>query len=268
MKRLPGPPDLSAAEMGAAGKRTCRSQGEATGRMLRDVGFNVDLAPVLDVGRPGSAIDVGGTVVRRRPEARRALRGRVRRGARAQGRRADRQALPGTRRGGRQHRRRGAADRSGGSRAAAGRRGALPTLRRRRRGRPAGDGLERRLPGLLRAPGGADPRAGERGAARPARLRRRLDHRRARDREHRRVRRPDRGGRSAPRAPVPTCSCSRARTPPFRAGRSLRALLQATRIAAPVRDLGRAGARSAGSGRRLKTGRISCARAGRCRRRR
>ena len=60
VKRLPGPPALSAAEMGAAGRRTCRRQGEAAGRMLRRTGFNVDLAPVLDVGRPGSAIDTEG----------------------------------------------------------------------------------------------------------------------------------------------------------------------------------------------------------------
>jgi beta-N-acetylhexosaminidase len=60
VKRLPGPPDLSAAEMGAAGPDTCRDEGAATGRALRATGFNVDLAPVLDVGRPGSAIESEG----------------------------------------------------------------------------------------------------------------------------------------------------------------------------------------------------------------
>lgn len=57
VKRLPGPPSLSAEEMGAAGRRTCRRQGAKTGRMLRDTGVNVDLAPVLDVARPGSVMD-------------------------------------------------------------------------------------------------------------------------------------------------------------------------------------------------------------------
>jgi len=60
VKRLPGPPDLSAAEMGAAGPTACGEQGVATGRMLRETGFNVDLAPVLDIGRPGSAIESEG----------------------------------------------------------------------------------------------------------------------------------------------------------------------------------------------------------------
>jgi beta-N-acetylhexosaminidase len=57
VKRLPGPPSLSAEQMGSAGPRTCRRQGAATGRMLDHTGVNVDLAPVLDVARPGGAID-------------------------------------------------------------------------------------------------------------------------------------------------------------------------------------------------------------------
>jgi beta-N-acetylhexosaminidase len=56
VKRLPGPPTLSAEAMGAAGKSTCRRQGAATGRTLDRTGVNVNLAPVLDVARPGSAI--------------------------------------------------------------------------------------------------------------------------------------------------------------------------------------------------------------------
>jgi beta-N-acetylhexosaminidase len=56
VKRLPGPPRYSAEEMGALGPKTSRSQGKATARSLRRVGVNVDLAPVLDVARPGSAI--------------------------------------------------------------------------------------------------------------------------------------------------------------------------------------------------------------------
>lgn len=60
VKRLAGPPDLSAAEMGEAAAGVCREQGVATGRTLRKRGFNVDLAPVLDVGRSGSAIETEG----------------------------------------------------------------------------------------------------------------------------------------------------------------------------------------------------------------
>ena len=56
VKRLAGPPAASAAEMGRRGPRYCRRQGRATGRLLRRVGVNVDLAPVVDVARPGSAI--------------------------------------------------------------------------------------------------------------------------------------------------------------------------------------------------------------------
>ncbi len=56
VKRLPGPPNTSAEEMGRRGKRYSRRQGAKTARNLKDVGVNVNLAPVLDVGRPGSAI--------------------------------------------------------------------------------------------------------------------------------------------------------------------------------------------------------------------
>jgi beta-N-acetylhexosaminidase len=56
VKRLPGPPDLSAEQMGASGRATCRRQGAATGRLLRETAINVDLAPVLDLARPGGAI--------------------------------------------------------------------------------------------------------------------------------------------------------------------------------------------------------------------
>lgn len=57
VKRLPGPPSLSAEQMGARGRSTCRKQGATTGRMLARTGVNVDLAPVLDVARPGSVMD-------------------------------------------------------------------------------------------------------------------------------------------------------------------------------------------------------------------
>jgi beta-N-acetylhexosaminidase len=56
VKRLPGPPSMSAEGMARAGTGACRRQGAATGRSLDGVGVNVDLAPVLDVARRGSAI--------------------------------------------------------------------------------------------------------------------------------------------------------------------------------------------------------------------
>jgi beta-N-acetylhexosaminidase len=56
VKRVDGPPDASAAAMGAAGPAAARRQGRATGADLESLGVNVDLAPVLDVGRPGGVI--------------------------------------------------------------------------------------------------------------------------------------------------------------------------------------------------------------------
>lgn len=52
VKRIPGAPTQSAARMGAS----AASQGTATAKLLRRAGVNVDLAPVVDVARPGSAI--------------------------------------------------------------------------------------------------------------------------------------------------------------------------------------------------------------------
>ena len=57
VRRLPGPPEPSAEQMGQAGQAACRRQGAATGELLRGTGINVDLAPVLDVARPGSVMD-------------------------------------------------------------------------------------------------------------------------------------------------------------------------------------------------------------------
>lgn len=56
VKRLSGPPTASALQMGQRGRRFSRHQGASTARNLRRAGVNVDLAPVLDVGRRGSAI--------------------------------------------------------------------------------------------------------------------------------------------------------------------------------------------------------------------
>jgi len=58
VKRLSGAPALSAAGMGARNSATyARHQGAATARNLRGVGVNVNLAPVLDVARPGAIME-------------------------------------------------------------------------------------------------------------------------------------------------------------------------------------------------------------------
>jgi beta-N-acetylhexosaminidase len=54
VKRIDGAPTASAAQMGARGAGFSSAQGTRTAANLRDVGVNVDLAPVLDVARPGS----------------------------------------------------------------------------------------------------------------------------------------------------------------------------------------------------------------------
>lgn len=56
VKRVGGAPTASAAEMGARGGAFSREQGRRTAANLRDLGVNVDLAPVLDVARPGGTI--------------------------------------------------------------------------------------------------------------------------------------------------------------------------------------------------------------------
>jgi beta-N-acetylhexosaminidase len=56
VKRISGDPTLSAARMGARGGAFSRGEGGRTAANLRDVGVNVDLAPVLDVARPGGDI--------------------------------------------------------------------------------------------------------------------------------------------------------------------------------------------------------------------
>jgi beta-N-acetylhexosaminidase len=56
VKRMDGAPAASAVRMGAAGAAFSHSQGRATATNLRGAGVNVDLAPVLDVARPGGTI--------------------------------------------------------------------------------------------------------------------------------------------------------------------------------------------------------------------
>jgi beta-N-acetylhexosaminidase len=54
VKRIDGAPTASAEQIGARGAAFAAEQGTRTAANLRDVGVNVDLAPVLDVARPGS----------------------------------------------------------------------------------------------------------------------------------------------------------------------------------------------------------------------
>jgi len=56
VKRLSGAPTASAERMGQRGTAFSRDQGARTARNLANVGINVNLAPVLDVGRPGGVI--------------------------------------------------------------------------------------------------------------------------------------------------------------------------------------------------------------------
>lgn len=56
VKRLSGAPTASAATMGARGGAFSAEQGRRTAANLREIAVNVDLAPVLDVGRAGGVI--------------------------------------------------------------------------------------------------------------------------------------------------------------------------------------------------------------------
>ena len=111
VKRVGGAPSASAREMGERGPAFSREQGRRTALNLRNVGVNVDLAPVLDVARPGrrrSPKPNAPSARRRRRSRRPRSRSRSARGRR---RRRHRQALPGLRLGPRKHRLRGAAAR-------------------------------------------------------------------------------------------------------------------------------------------------------------
>ena len=58
VRRIPGAPRRSAAAIGATGRvRVARRAGRAAGLNLRAARVNVDLAPVTDVARPGSAME-------------------------------------------------------------------------------------------------------------------------------------------------------------------------------------------------------------------
>jgi beta-N-acetylhexosaminidase len=55
VSRLPGPPRRSPEQVGRTGSASvARAEGRATGRLLAGQGINTDLAPVVDVARPGT----------------------------------------------------------------------------------------------------------------------------------------------------------------------------------------------------------------------
>jgi beta-N-acetylhexosaminidase len=55
VRRIPGPPAAGAIETASAA--AARANGRAAGRLLRGVGVTVDVAPVVDVARPGTALE-------------------------------------------------------------------------------------------------------------------------------------------------------------------------------------------------------------------
>ena len=69
VRRLPGPPKPSARSIGARGAAFAGNLGRATGQSLHSMGVNVDLAPVLDLGRPGRAIEQEGRTFAGTPAA-------------------------------------------------------------------------------------------------------------------------------------------------------------------------------------------------------
>jgi beta-N-acetylhexosaminidase len=73
VRRLPGPPATSAAATRTTTQ--AHANGHAAGRLLRSAGVNVDLAPVADVGRPGSALEAEGRTYARTPAKVAALAG-------------------------------------------------------------------------------------------------------------------------------------------------------------------------------------------------
>ena len=67
--RIPGGPKRSAAAIGRTGRtRAARAAGRAAGRTLRAAGANVNLAPVVDVARRGSAMERERRAYGRRPD--------------------------------------------------------------------------------------------------------------------------------------------------------------------------------------------------------
>jgi beta-N-acetylhexosaminidase len=69
VRRLPGPPKPAATEVGRRGAAYAKRLGRAAGQSLAGMGVTVDLAPVLDVGRRGGAIEGERRTYGRTPDA-------------------------------------------------------------------------------------------------------------------------------------------------------------------------------------------------------
>src|SRR4051794_925828 len=95
VRRLPGPPKLSARTTGARGAAFAERLGRATGQSLHSMGVNVDLAPVLDLGRPGRAVEGEGRTFARTPAAVSEIGGGFARGLAAGGVAATAKHFPG-----------------------------------------------------------------------------------------------------------------------------------------------------------------------------
>jgi beta-N-acetylhexosaminidase len=96
VKRLPGGPGRSAAEVGATGsRRAALRDGRSAGSALRDAGANVDLAPVVDVCRAGAALDRERRCYSRRPAKVTRLAGAFAAGLRSRGVAATLKHFPG-----------------------------------------------------------------------------------------------------------------------------------------------------------------------------
>ena len=156
--RLPGGPRRSAAaDVGRTS--TAVADGRTAGAALRAVGANVDLAPVADVCRRGSALDRERRCYGRSPRTVSAPGRRVRARPALARRRGHAEALPRLRRRGHQHGLLGPAHPDVARPPAARGRGAL---RRARPASAAGDALHRRLSGAQPAARRRSPTPGPR----------------------------------------------------------------------------------------------------------
>ena len=181
VKRLSGAPSRSPAAVGRTGSTAvARAEGTATARNLRGVGVNVNLAPVLDTGRPGSFSERLERSYSRDP-AKVAGLGTAFAGAlRAGGVAATAKHFPGI--GVPRVDEDAVASRIGLSQATLRRIDEAPFAAASPRPHRPGDARHRDLPRVRPPAGAVLAAAGHRRAARPARLRRRVDHGRPRDR--------------------------------------------------------------------------------------
>ena len=207
VKRIDGAPTASAARDGRPRRRLQPRAGGRTAANLRDVGVNVDLAPVLDVARPGRRhrrdrtrlrLDAGPGRRHRRPLRRRRSRAA---GSRRPGSTSPASAAPGST----------PTSRSSGS---ASRRPRCAGSTRRPTGASSPRGGEMVMlstaiyPAFSPKPAAFAPPIATGELREPPRLRGCLDHRRARQRRRRRTSAARRRRGSRRREPAPTSSSS------------------------------------------------------------